>query len=97
MVTAYVDDGIIEFPIETDDYYMVVFTVDSTFNIIEYAVRFYGANTFFTAFAGLCFVGAVAFDAYIGGLLWFEYKRDELYLSSDDRFGGENAGGGFSG
>lgn len=89
------DDGIIEFLVDTTDYIMVVFNVEGSFNWIEFMTRFYTANTFFSAFAGLCFVGAVAFDGYLGGLLWFEYKRDELYLSSDVRFGGEGTGGNF--
>lgn len=88
LVMPAVNDGIIEFPIDTSTYYMVVFNVESDFNVIEFLWEFYKANTFFSVFSGACFLGATAFDVYLGGLLWFEYKRDELYLSSDSRFNG---------
>lgn len=87
--------GPIEFLVDTSEYYMVVFDVASKFNWIEFGFRFYQANTFFTVAAMGCLIAAIAFDVYLGGLLWFEYKRDELYLSSDNRFGGGNSGNNF--
>ena len=50
-------------------------------------LTFYSKNSFFTLFTGLCAIGAAYFDAYLAGLLYFEYKRDDLVLTKTERFG----------
>ena len=87
-VSIKVDNGKVErLVINELDYGIFDYTVTAPFNIIEFMLTFYAKNSFFTLFTGLCAVGAFYFDWYLAGLLYFEWKRDDLILTKTERFG----------
>jgi len=87
-VTINVDNGKVErLVINELDYGIFDYTITAPFNLIEFLLTFYAKNSFFTLFTGLCAIGAVYFDAYLAGLLYFEYKKDDLVLTKTERFG----------